>query len=280
MSKNTQQLLEILDLSIRFTGTGKALAVDHVNLKILRGQAIGIVGESGSGKSTLGFAIAGLLNRNEVEIEGSIFFENEDLLQIESEKFQRIRGSKIGYIFQDAASSLNPLLTIGNQLIQPLMANNGEKKDAARKIAQELLAMVEIPEPKKRFNQYPHELSGGMKQRVVIAAALARSPMLLIADEPTTALDVTVQAQIIDLLLRLKQSLSMSLVFISHDIGIVSRIADCIAVMRNGKILEYGPVRQVLQEPSEEYTKMLLANIPKLKYTTKSTTHSFWGDHD
>ena len=237
---------------------------------------MGIVGESGSGKSTLGFAIAGLLDPNDIELTGEVIFQDKDLLQMGREEFRLLRGSEIGFIFQDSSSSLNPLLTIGKQLAQPLMANGGMDKNQARKRAEELLAMVEISDPKRRLDQYPHEISGGMKQRVVIAAALSRSPSLLIADEPTTALDVTVQAQIIELLIRLKESLSMALVFISHDLGVVARIADRVVVMKDGKLVESGTVDNVLNHPTQDYTKLLLENIPSLRFVDYRNDSSFW----
>jgi peptide/nickel transport system ATP-binding protein/oligopeptide transport system ATP-binding protein len=248
-------------------------------LEVAPGEAVGLVGESGSGKSTLGFAIAGLLDPHDVQLNGEILFKGQNLLTISKDAYREIRGSQIGYIFQDASSSLNPLLKIGKQLTHPLMANGGMSKAEAMVRAKELLDMVEISQSGRRLNQYPHEISGGMKQRVVIAAALSRDPSLLIADEPTTALDVTVQAQIIDLLLRLKKSLSMSLIFISHDLGVVARVADRIVVMKDGNIVESGGVEQVLASPSEPYTQLLLANIPKLRHIDESQSLRFWGSN-
>jgi oligopeptide transport system ATP-binding protein len=271
-----RNLLEIKHLTVEFHAANGALAVANLGLQIKPGQVLGIVGESGSGKSTVGFAIAGLLDPNAARVEGEVFFQDADILSMDSTDLQKIRGSKIGYIFQDAGSALNPLMIVGHQIMQPLLVNSEMDKKTARRRAIELLKMVEIPEPNSRFSQYPHEMSGGMKQRVMIAAALSRSPQLLIADEPTTALDVTVQAQIIDLLLRLKKTLSMSMIFISHDIGLVAQIADEVAVMRYGKIIEYGLVGDVLGSPSEEYTKTLLKSIPKLNYRPISDSRNFW----
>jgi peptide/nickel transport system ATP-binding protein len=273
---NTELLLSVENLSVDFGRSMGQPAVDQVSLQVVRGEVVGIVGESGSGKSTLGFAIAGLLEPNGVELSGKILFKGRNLLEINSDEFRALRGSEIGFIFQDVSSSLNPLLTIGQQLSHPLMSNGGLDKHQAIARAEELLAMVEITDPKRRLNQYPHEISGGMKQRVVIAAALSRSPSLLIADEPTTALDVTVQAQIIDLLIRLKESMSMALIFISHDLGVVARIADRVVVMKDGKIVESGIVDSVLEHPKEEYTKLLLANIPSLQYSGKNILSNFW----
>jgi peptide/nickel transport system ATP-binding protein len=273
---NTEPLLSVENLSVDFGRSMGQPAVDQVSLQVVRGEVVGIVGESGSGKSTLGFAIAGLLEPNGVELSGKILFKGRNLLEINSDEFRALRGSEIGFIFQDVSSSLNPLLTIGQQLSHPLMSNGGLDKHQAIARAEELLAMVEITDPKRRLNQYPHEISGGMKQRVVIAAALSRSPSLLIADEPTTALDVTVQAQIIDLLIRLKESMSMALIFISHDLGVVARIADRVVVMKDGKIVESGIVDSVLEHPKEEYTKLLLANIPSLQYSGKNILSNFW----
>ncbi len=269
-------LLSVRNLSVDFWRVEGMRAVNDVTIEVGRGEVVGIVGESGSGKSTLGFAIAGLLDPNDIDLTGEVIFQEKDLLQMGKEEFRLLRGSEIGFIFQDSSSSLNPLLTIGKQLAQPLMANGGMDKNQARKRAEELLAMVEISDPKRRLDQYPHEISGGMKQRVVIAAALSRSPSLLIADEPTTALDVTVQAQIIELLIRLKESLSMALIFISHDLGVVARIADRVVVMKDGKLVESGTVDNVLNHPTQDYTKLLLENIPSLRFVDYRNDSSFW----
>ncbi|CAB4979111.1 unannotated protein [freshwater metagenome] len=269
-------LLSVRNLSVDFWRVEGMRAVNDVTIEVGRGEVVGIVGESGSGKSTLGFAIAGLLDPNDIELAGEVIFQDKDLLQMGKEEFRLLRGSEIGFIFQDSSSSLNPLLTIGKQLAQPLMANGGMDINQARKRAEELLAMVEISDPKRRLDQYPHEISGGMKQRVVIAAALSRSPSLLIADEPTTALDVTVQAQIIELLIRLKESLSMALIFISHDLGVVARIADRVVVMKDGKLVESGTVDSVLNHPTQDYTKLLLENIPSLRFVDYRNDSSFW----
>jgi ABC-type dipeptide/oligopeptide/nickel transport system ATPase component len=277
---NSPSLVSIRNLSVDFWRVAAPPALNNVFLDVLPGEAVGLVGESGSGKSTLGFAIAGLLDSNDVQLSGEILFKGQNLLTISQDDYRKIRGSKIGYIFQDASSSLNPLLKIGKQLTHPLMANGGMSKADAILRAKELLDMVEISQSQRRLNQYPHEISGGMKQRVVIAAALSRDPLLLIADEPTTALDVTVQAQIIDLLLRLKNSLSMSLIFISHDLGVVARVADRIVVMKNGNIIETGGVEQVLANPRESYTQLLLANIPKLRHVDESQSLRFWGNNE
>jgi len=277
---NSPSLVSIRNLSVDFWRVAAPPALNNVFLDVLPGEAVGLVGESGSGKSTLGFAIAGLLDSNDVQLSGEILFKGQNLLTISQDDYRKIRGSKIGYIFQDASSSLNPLLKIGKQLTHPLMANGGMSKADAILRAKELLDMVEISQSQRRLNQYPHEISGGMKQRVVIAAALSRDPLLLIADEPTTALDVTVQAQIIDLLLRLKNSLSMSLIFISHDLGVVARVADRIVVMKDGNIIETGGVEQVLANPRESYTQLLLANIPKLRHVDESQSLRFWGNNE
>ena len=269
-------LLSVRNLSVDFWRVEGMRAVNDVTIEVGRGEVVGIVGESGSGKSTLGFAIAGLLDPNDIELAGEVIFQDKDLLQMGKEEFRLLRGSEIGFIFQDSSSSLNPLLTIGKQLAQPLMANGGMDINQARKRAEELLAMVEISDPKRRLDQYPHEISGGMKQRVVIAAALSRSPSLLIADEPTTALDVTVQAHIIELLTRLKESLSMALIFISHDLGVVARIADRVVVMKDGKLVESGTVDSVLNHPTQDYTKLLLENIPSLRFVDYRNDSSFW----
>lgn len=276
---NSPSLVSIKNLTVDFWRVPGPPALNSVSLEVAPGEAVGLVGESGSGKSTLGFAIAGLLDPNDIQLSGEVLFKGQNLLTISQDEYREIRGSQIGYIFQDASSSLNPLLKIGKQLTHPLMANGGMSKADAMVRAKELLDMVEISQSGRRLNQYPHEISGGMKQRVVIAAALSRDPSLLIADEPTTALDVTVQAQIIDLLLRLKKSLSMSLIFISHDLGVVARVADRIVVMKDGNIVESGGVGQVLANPREPYTQLLLANIPKLRHVDESQSLRFWGSN-
>ncbi|MEI6812348.1 MAG: ABC transporter ATP-binding protein [Actinomycetes bacterium] len=277
---NSLSLVSVRNLSVDFWRVAGPPALSSVSLEVSPGEAVGLVGESGSGKSTLGFAIAGLLDPNDAQLSGEILFKSQNLLTTNQDDYRKIRGSEIGYIFQDASSSLNPLLKIGKQLTHPLMANGGMSKNDAMVRAKELLDMVEISQSERRLNQYPHEISGGMKQRVVIAAALSRDPSLLIADEPTTALDVTVQAQIIDLLLRLKKSLSMSLIFISHDLGVVARVADRVVVMKDGNIVESGGVEQVLANPRESYTQLLLANIPKLRHVDQSHSLSFWGTNE
>ena len=276
---NSLSLVSVRNLSVDFWRVAGPPALSSVSLEVSPGEAVGLVGESGSGKSTLGFAIAGLLDPNDAQLSGEILFKSQNLLTTNQDDYRKIRGSEIGYIFQDASSSLNPLLKIGKQLTHPLMANGGMSKNDAMVRAKELLDMVEISQSERRLNQYPHEISGGMKQRVVIAAALSRDPSLLIADEPTTALDVTVQAQIIDLLLRLKKSLSMSLIFISHDLGVVARVADRVVVMKDGNIVESGGVEQVLANPKESYTQLLLANIPKLRHVDESQSFRFWGNN-
>jgi peptide/nickel transport system ATP-binding protein len=263
-------LLSIQDLRVAFRmGKGvKAEAVGRghqgVSFDIPENSTIALVGESGSGKSVTAMSVLNLLPEN-AERSGRILWKGSDLLQAKLPELQALRGKAIACVFQDPMSSLNPVFNVGQQLCEPLMKHMGLSRSAALKRAEELLGEVGIPEPRRRLGSYPHEMSGGQQQRVMIAMALACEPQLLIADEPTTALDVTIQRQILELLGKLKTSHRMSVLFISHDLGLVGEIADRVVVMRNGVIREQGPVSQIFEAPQDDYTKALLACRPSLE---------------
>lgn len=261
----TSALLRINDLTVAFkTPRGEALAVNRLNLELNDGQILGIVGESGSGKSLTSLAIMGLLPGAVSRVEGSILFREDNLLAKTERQMRAIRGIEIAMIFQEPMTSLNPAYTIGNQLIETIRLHQRLCKKQAYARAIEMLKLVRIPSPDKRMRQYPHELSGGMRQRVMIAIALSCHPKILIADEPTTALDVTIQADIIDLLKELRDTLSMSIIMISHDLGAISEIADRVMVMYAGEAVEYGGVERIFSLPAHPYTRGLLRSIPSL----------------
>ncbi len=258
------KLLEIKHLSVTFNGLENTQfqAVKDVNLMLEQGEILGIVGESGSGKSVTALSILGLLPypKAQYSIDSSIIFENQELIGLNSQEFQKIRGNKIAFIFQEPMSSLNPLHKIGKQISESLQIHQHLNRNDAKQRTLELLEAVKIPNPEAKINAYPFELSGGQRQRVMIAMAIANNPQILIADEPTTALDVTIQEQIIDLLLELKQKLGMSIIFISHNLRLVHKIADNIAVMHNGQIVEYGSAKQIFDNPQNGYTKKLTSS--------------------
>jgi microcin C transport system ATP-binding protein len=261
MDAINQPLLDVRDLSVAF---GKTLAVDHVSFSIKRGQCVALVGESGSGKSVSALSILRLLPYPAASHpSGTIHFKGRELLHASDREMREVRGNDISIIFQEPMTSLNPLHTIEAQIGEILSLHRGISGSKARARTLELLTQVGIPEPETRLGSYPHQLSGGQRQRVMIAMALANEPDLLIADEPTTALDVTVQAQILALLADIRQRLGMSMLFITHDLGIVRRIADTVCVMNKGKIVEQGPVEQVFTAPKHPYTRALLAAEPK-----------------
>jgi microcin C transport system ATP-binding protein len=265
MDAINQPLLDVRDLSVAFHQQGGAqLAVDRISFEIKRGECVALVGESGSGKSVSALSILKLLPYPAASHpSGAIRFNGRDLLQLTENEIRSIRGNDISIIFQEPMTSLNPLHTIEDQICEILRLHNDVSTQMARARTLELLTQVGIPEPQTRLQSYPHQLSGGQRQRVMIAMALANEPDLLIADEPTTALDVTVQAQILALLADIRARLGMSLLFITHDLGIVRRIADTVCVMNGGKIVEKGPVEQVFGAPKHPYTKALLAAEPK-----------------
>ena len=257
-------ILEINNLSVYFKRNGQTdfCAVNNISLKLEQGEILGIVGESGSGKSVTALSILGLLPYPKAyHLEkSSIVFNQTELIGLNNKEFQQIRGNKISFIFQEPMSSLNPLHKIGAQIAESLELHQNLSKEQIKKRTFELLQLVKIPEPEQRINAYPFELSGGQRQRVMIAMAIANNPQILIADEPTTALDVTIQEQIIDLLLELKQKLNMSIIFISHNLRLVHKISDHIAVMYKGDLLEYGTAKQVFENPQTNYTKKLISS--------------------
>ncbi|WP_102347335.1 ABC transporter ATP-binding protein [Bacillus sp. Marseille-P3661] len=259
-------IMEVKDLAVYFkTFAGEVKAVRGVNFYLRKGETLAIVGESGSGKSVTSKSIMRLLPSPAGRIiKGEILFEGKDLAQLTDKQMQSIRGSEISMIFQDPMTSLNPTMTIGNQIIEVLMKHHKLHKKKASNRALELLTLVGIPKPEVRINHYPHQFSGGMRQRVVIAIAIACNPKVLIADEPTTALDVTIQAQILDLMKDLQANSNTSIILITHDLGVVANIAQRIAVMYAGKIVETGTVDELFYNPKHPYTWGLLASMPKL----------------
>ncbi|MBI4354886.1 MAG: ABC transporter ATP-binding protein [Candidatus Omnitrophica bacterium] len=261
-------LLEIRHLSIGYRTDGGLLrAVDDVSLTVPAGQTVGLVGESGSGKSTLALAVTRLLPSPPAEmLGGAILFEGRDLLNATTQELQAIRGGQIGYVFQEPATSLNPVYTVGTQLLEAIHLHTPHRGAAATEYAVDLLTRVGMPDPAQRLRAYPHELSGGMKQRVMLAMAIAAQPKLLIADEPTTALDVTIQVQILQLLQRLQDELSLSLLFISHDWHLVESLADSVGVMQTGRLVEFGPRDVVLRQPTHPYTRHLLQSVPAVPW--------------
>src|SRR3954451_14061795 len=259
-------LLEVKDLRVRFeTEDGVVKAVDGISYSVDSGRALGIVGESGSGKSVSSLTVMGLSRFTNARIEGEIIFQGRDLLQASDEEMRQLRGNDIAMIFQDPLSSLHPYYKVGKQLVEAIRAHNPDtSKQAARTKAIELLGMVDIPDPKRRIDNYPHEFSGGMRQRAMIAMALSNDPKLLIADEPTTALDVTVQAQILALIKRLQHELDTAVVMISHDLGVIAETAQEVAVMYAGRIVEQAATTTVFNSPEHPYTWGLIGSIPQL----------------
>jgi peptide/nickel transport system ATP-binding protein len=258
-------LLEVEDLHVYFaTDDGVVKAVDGASYSVGAGKTLGIVGESGSGKSVSSLTALGLTRGRHTTISGRMMFAGRDLLTLEAADMRRVRGNDLAMIFQDPLSALHPFFTVGSQLIEAVRAHRDVSKSAARDRAVELLELAGIPDPAGRMNRYPHEFSGGMRQRVMIAMALLNEPKLLIADEPTTALDVTVQAQILTLLQELQDRLGMAIVIITHDLGVVAEMADDIAVMYAGRIVERAPARELFARPQHPYTWGLLKSIPRL----------------
>lgn len=261
----SEKLLEIKDEKLSFfTPAGEVKALNGVSFSMNEGEVLGIVGESGSGKSVTAYSIMGLTAYLGKLIGGTIYFNGHQIEKMSEKEMRKIRGNEVSIIFQDPMTSLNPVYTIGNQITEVIRLNTGKSKKEAYDRAKELLELVGINEPTKRLKQYPHELSGGMRQRVMIAIALACEPKLLIADEPTTALDVTIQAQILELMQELRQKLGMSIIMITHDLGVVASMCERIAVMYAGHIVEYGTADEIFYEPKHEYTKGLINSIPKL----------------
>ncbi len=248
-----------------FTPAGEVKALNDVSMYLKEGEVLGIVGESGSGKSVTSYSIMGITADPGRIIGGSIEFNGHRIEQLSEKEMRKIRGKEVSMIFQDPMTSLNPVYTVGNQIEEAILLHTDKTRAQARERAVELLRLVGINEPEKRIKQYPHELSGGMRQRVMIAIALACEPKLLIADEPTTALDVTIQAQILELIMELKNKLGMAVILITHDLGIVSSMCDRIAVMYAGKVVECGSTDDIFYRPKHEYTKGLLRSVPHLE---------------
>ena len=257
----TEPLLEVRGLSLR---RGAAVVLDGVDFSLRPGETLGLIGESGAGKSTLAMALIGLLREPEVRIEGSMCFRGTELVGLREADYRRLRGNRIGLIFQDATAALNPCFTVGQQIAEPLKRHLGLSKRDCRERAAALMHSVGIPEPRLRLDAYPHELSGGMQQRVMIAIALACNPELLLADEPTSALDVTIQAQIMALILDRVRALNSSAVFVLHDLALGAQVCDRIAVMYAGQIVEEGPSERVLAAPLHPYTRGLKSCVVEL----------------
>lgn len=261
----SEYLVEIKNERLSFfTPAGEVKALNDVSIHLKEGEVLGIVGESGSGKSVTAYSLMGLTAYPGKLIGGTLEFNGHRIDEMNEKQMRKIRGEEISIIFQDPMTSLNPVYSIGNQICEMIRLHTDKTSQQARERAKELLTLVGINEPEKRLKQYPHELSGGMRQRVMIAIALACEPKLLIADEPTTALDVTIQAQILELMMELKEKLGMAIIMITHDLGVVASMCDRIAVMYAGKVVEYGTTDDIFYCPSHEYTKGLLRSIPKL----------------
>ena len=247
-----------------FTPAGEVKALNDVSIHIKEGEVLGIVGESGSGKSVTAYSLMGLTAYPGKLMGGSLYFNGHQIESLTEKDMRKIRGNEVSIIFQDPMTSLNPVYTVGNQIMEVIQLHTDKTKEQAKERAKELLELVGINEPEKRLKQYPHELSGGMRQRIMIAIALACEPKLLIADEPTTALDVTIQAQILELMMELKEKLNMAIIMITHDLGVVASMCDKIAVMYAGRIIEYGTTDEIFYETKHEYTKGLLRSMPRL----------------
>jgi peptide/nickel transport system ATP-binding protein/oligopeptide transport system ATP-binding protein len=259
-------VLEVNDLRTVFaTRDGEIHAVNGVTFAIATGELLGVVGESGSGKSVTMMSLMGLLPSPPARITGgSILYQGRDVRRMTDRALRELRGGEIGFVFQDPMTSLNPVFSVGYQLVEPIRVHLGLSKAAARARAAELLALVGIPDAARRLDDYPHQFSGGMRQRVMIAMALACDPKLLIADEPTTALDVTIQAQILEIVRELRHRLGMGIIWITHDLGLVAGIADRVLVMYAGQVVEHGPVARIFSDPQHPYTRALLGTVPSV----------------
>ena len=273
-----ETLLEVEDLSVEFrTEDGIVHAVDGVSFTLERGEVLGIVGESGSGKSVTAMTLLGLTRGVNAKFSGKIAYKGQDMLNMSEAELRRFRGSEMAMIFQDPMTAMNPVYRVGAQIVEGIRTHEDVSSRTAKNRAVQLLRQVGIPSPEERVNDYPHQFSGGMRQRAMIAMALANNPDVLIADEPTTALDVTIQAQIIELIDRLKDDFNSSVILITHDLGVVADIADDIAVMYAGRIVEHGTKRQVFYDPQHPYTWGLLGSIPRLDRPKPEKLHSIAG---
>ena len=274
-----KKLLEVKNLSVSFnTYAGEVKALRDISFSVDRGETLAIVGESGSGKSVTVQTIMRLIPMPPGEIKGGeILFDGEDIVQVTDERMRELRGGRIGMIFQDPMTSLNPTIKVGKQIMEGILIHKKVSKEEAKKQAIEMLRKVGIPKPEERFNQYPHEFSGGMRQRAVIAIALSCEPDLLICDEPTTALDVTIQAQILDLINELKKELNIAVILITHDLGVVAETADRVVVMYAGEKLEEAPVEELFKHPRHPYTWGLLKSLPRLDMASNEKLSSIPG---
>jgi peptide/nickel transport system ATP-binding protein len=259
-------LLDVQHLTVVFDGVRSPVtAVNDLSFNIAAGETLGLVGESGSGKSVTAFSILRLLQPPGRVASGRVLFEGRDLLSLPEREMRQVRGARISLIFQEPMTALNPVMRVGDQIAEAITVHDGTDRAAAWDRAAELLDAVHIPDARRRLRDYPHQLSGGMRQRVMIAIALACHPPLVIADEPTTALDVTIQAQVLDLLRELRARYDLALLLITHDFGVIAEMADRVAVMHNGLLVEEGPVRQILRAPVHDYTQRLLAAVPGMR---------------
>ena len=266
-TNNTKKapLLQVVDLHTSFTtDKGEVQAVNGVSFTLEEGKTLGIVGESGSGKSVTAYSIMQILEQNGHITQGKILFQGEDITHYSSRQMQDFRGKKCSIIFQDPMTSLNPVYTVGNQIMEAVLVHSDKSKEEAKNIAIEMLKLVGINDAERRFKQHPHELSGGMRKRDMIAMALASEPWILSADEPTTALDVTIQAQILELMQDLQKKLNMAIIIVTHDLGVIAQMADEIVVMYGGRICERGTADDIFYHPAHEYTKGLLRSIPRV----------------
>jgi oligopeptide/dipeptide ABC transporter ATP-binding protein len=273
-----ERLLEVKGLKVRFaTEDGTVRAVDGVDFELDRGRVLGIVGESGSGKSVTALTLLGLTRGQNASFEGDVLYKGQNLITMAESRLRGVRGAEIAMIFQDPMTSLNPVYKVGAQIVEAIQAHDPMKKDAAKRRAVELLRQVGIPNPAERADDYPHQFSGGMRQRAMIAMALSCNPDVLIADEPTTALDVTIQAQIIELIDQLKDDFNSSVILITHDLGVVADVADEILVMYAGRVVERGGKRDLFYDPQHPYAWGLLGSIPRLDRPKPEKLHSIKG---
>ncbi len=273
-----ERLLEVNDLKVRFaTEDGIVRAVDGISFELERGKVLGIVGESGSGKSVTAMTLMGLTRGVNARFEGGVLYQGRDLLEVSDREMQNYRGNELGMIFQDPMTSLNPVYRIGEQIVEAIQAHDKVDRRTARARTVELLRQVGIPNPEARVDDFPHQFSGGMRQRAMIAMALSCNPSILIADEPTTALDVTIQAQIVELISRLKDDFNSAVIFITHDLGVIADIADEIIVMYAGRVVERGTKRDIFYDPQMPYTWGLLGSIPRLDRPRPERLHTIEG---